>query len=187
MSQLKRHFILNKEIRTESVEEIIKGIIDVNKYDGLHEIGRTDYHRAPIEIVVDTVGGSCYTGFSLMAVMDTSITPVHTYCYGGKAMSMGIPIFSAGHKRFAHPLTTFMYHQVSGGTGGKLGDMEISVEEAKRINQVCIDWILETSNIPKAKLLDSVEKKYDWFFTAQEAFDYGLVDVLLPLRNRNKK
>lgn len=173
-----RYFLLDKEVGQEIVGNIIKGIIEINKIDDENEENIVGYERKPIKLYIDTIGGSIYSGLSLIGAMDTSVTPIHTYCYG-KAFSMGVPIFVAGHKRFAHRLATFMYHQVATGTMGKISDIETDVEECKRLQKIIDDFLLENSDIPKSKLEDSFHKKYDWYFDANQAKRYKMVDEIL--------
>jgi ATP-dependent Clp protease, protease subunit len=91
-----RSIILSNDIDNESVEEVIQFILDANEYDDEQDSVSKDFERKPIKLVVNSFGGVIYDGFALIGVIKTSRTPIHTYCYG-YAMSMGLPIFAAGH------------------------------------------------------------------------------------------
>ncbi len=94
-------------------------------------------------------------------------------------MSCGFLILISGHKRFAHKMSTPLYHQVSSGAFGKVQDMEEKVEEAKRLQKQIEEYTMERTNIEKKKLKKVLENKIDWFMTAQEAKDLGVIDVIL--------
>jgi ATP-dependent protease ClpP protease subunit len=108
----------------------------------------------------------------------TSKTPVHGVC-SGYAMSMGLAIYAACHKRIAYPYTNFMYHEVSGGAIGRNSEMERATTEGKRIQKMYDNIITSKTKIDQKKL-DSVKKKsLDWFFDAEEALQLGLVDEII--------
>jgi len=174
----KRDFFLNQDVEASSIKDIILGIIEINKIDDEASSNAIKYERKPIKITVDSFGGEIYSGMALVNLIDVSKTPVHTYCYG-KAMSMGLAIFIVGHKRFAHPLCTFMHHQLSGGARGTLMEMVESIEEKKRLNEMLEDLIVSKSFIKKPKLEQLKSTKTDWFFTGQEAIKLGVADELI--------
>lgn len=177
----KRDFILNDSVTNLSVKDIMMGILEINRQDAEKEEKDADYVRKPITLVVNTYGGSVYDGFGLVAVIDASETPVHTYLYG-KAMSMGLIIFASGHRRFAHPLGTLMYHGVSTGVQGKIQDIEMSITQTKRLNEAYDNYLLAVSDIPK-EVIDHVKhERTELYLFALEAIEYGLVDEILPSR-----
>lgn len=174
----KREFFLNSNVTADSIKDIILGIYEINKFDDEQSENKIKYERKPIKLVIDSFGGDCYSGMALVNSMDTSDTPVHTYCYG-KAMSMGLTIFSAGHKRFAHELATFMQHQLTSGTRDKLTEMIQSVEEWIRLQEMLDDLLVERTNIEKRRLVELREMKKDWYFTGKEAIRLGVADELI--------
>jgi ATP-dependent Clp protease protease subunit len=100
-----REFLLNKNVSSDSVEAIVKGIFEINRYDDKQEEIDSAYVRRPIKITVDSFGGSIYCGLLLVNAIENSDTPIHGYCYS-KAMSMGFITFVVCHKRFASPNAT---------------------------------------------------------------------------------
>lgn len=174
----KREFFLNSNVTAESVKDIILGINEANKYDDENSRSRIAYIRQPIKLIIDSFGGEIYSGMALVNTIDTSTTPVHTYCYG-KAMSMGLVLFIVGHKRFTHPLATFMQHQLSGGSSGKFMDMVESLEEKERLNTMLEDLIISMTDIEKADIEKYRSSKTDWFFTGKEAIRLGVADELI--------
>lgn len=179
----KRDFMLNKDVTASSLETIILGIHEANKYDDEKSAEKVNFVRKPIKIIIDSYGGECYSGMALVNTIDTSKTPVHTYCYG-KAMSMGLTLFAAGHKRFAHRLATFMQHQLTGGGRAKLVDLADSLDEKMKLQEMLDDFLVERTEIEKETIMKFRETKTDWYFNGQEAFEYGVVDELLESRVR---
>lgn len=173
-----RVFLLNSNVTAESVENIILGIQAINRKDKKDGKNKVKFKRKPIKVIIDSFGGDCYSGMALVNVINTSKTPVHTYCYG-KAMSMGLTIYSVGHKRFAHKYASFMQHQMLGGTQGKLIDMTQGIEEWTKLQEMMDNVLVEKTNIKKSKLLKLREKKKDWYFSGEEALKLGLVDKLI--------
>lgn len=174
----KREFLLNKEISAESVESIILGILEVNKFDEEKEKDDSNYKREPIKLIVDSYGGSIYCGNTLISIIDTSKTPVHTYCYG-KAMSQGLMIYASGHKRFAHPLACFMYHDGGSVYKGTTEEIQLSVEQLRKLTKMCDKYLVETTNLTQEKLDEVKNARLNWYFFAEEALEYGVVDELL--------
>lgn len=178
MTNPKRRILFNKEVTEENLKEVIEAIIAVNEFDDNASENKVKYDREPIELVVDSFGGDCYSGMALVNLIETSKTPVHTYCYG-KAMSMGLAIFAVGHKRFAHKKAYFMQHQLSGGAYGKLLDVQERVEHQGKLQKLLDSVLIDNTKITKKQLMKYRKQKLDWFFTGKEAFKLGLVDELL--------
>ncbi len=181
---IERTFLLNDNVSNNTIKDILINIIKINKHDEEEEKRDNNYIRKPINIIISTFGGNIYDGFDLVSVIDTSTTPVHTHCYG-KAMSMGFLIFAIGHKRFAHPLATFMYHNGSQGIHSDYKELEYTVEQGKKMVSVIDKYITELTNITQEQLDYYKDRRQDWYMFADEAYNLGLVDVLLETK-RNK-
>jgi len=110
--------------------------------------------------------------------MEKSVTPIHTLAVGA-AMSCGFMILISGHKRFGYRHSTPLYHQVSTGFWGKVKDMEESLEETKRLQKKIEDITLEKTSISKKRLKEVLKNKIDWFMTAEEALQLGVIDEIL--------
>lgn len=131
-----------------------------------------------IQILLSTYGGNVYDGLSLYDAIKNSKTDVDITCFG-KIMSMGIVILLSAKTRKAYRNTTFMIHELSSGVIGKLADMEESIDEAKRINRVLFDIIEKETKITHTWLKEIYNKKKDWFFTAEEALEIGLITEII--------
>ncbi len=139
--------------------------------------------KKDISLYINSPGGSVT---STMAMYDTiqNIKPdVATICVG-LAASGGAIILAAGAKgkRFALPNAEVMIHQVAGGAEGQASDIEISARHILKMKEN-LNKILSTHT---GKPISQVEKDTDrdYFMTAQEAKDYGLVDEILKPKNK---
>jgi ATP-dependent Clp protease protease subunit len=128
--------------------------------------------------MIDSYGGQVYQIFGLLAIMDESKTPIHTYVTGA-AMSCGFMLLINGHKRFAYKYATPLYHQVSSGAMGKVKDMEEKIEESKRLQGLIETLTLEKTKITAKKLERIYKTKKDWYMTAEEALKLKVVDEIV--------
>ncbi|MEB5480806.1 ATP-dependent Clp protease proteolytic subunit [Shouchella clausii] len=169
-----RNIILNEEIDSGLYEKVVMQIKRFNKEDEGKEIS----DRAPIKIFINSYGGIVYDGFAAVNAIVASKTPIYTYC-DGYAMSMGLAIFVAGHKRYAYPFSNFMYHEISGIAIGKTTEVEHQQMENKRLQAMYDSLLLEKTNITKAKLTRVKKNKLDWFFDSKEALEMGLIHQII--------
>src|SRR3954470_9098818 len=134
-----------------------------------------------IQLYINSPGGLAYGGMAIYDVMQHVRPPVSTICVG-MGMSAAAMILCAGApgKRLALPSAKIMIHQGSAGTRGAPRDMEIHLREVlsttKRMAQIIAH---HTGNS-----LEQVERDIDrdYYMTAQEAKDYGIIDDILPAR-----
>ncbi len=178
----KRDLFFTKQVDQSSIGELTQKIIEINGDDDhlkkVYSIYDLEYKPEPIKIYIDSYGGGVYQCFGLLSVIERSKTPVHTIVTGC-AMSCGFLLLISGHKRFAHKMSTPLYHQVSTGFWGKVQDMEEKLEEAKRLQEQIEEYTREKTKIGKKKLKQILENKIDWYMTSDEALDLGVVDEIL--------
>ena len=177
------------EIKSSTVEAAIKEIAKINASDFDYTEkcrqwaveNRQDLAPvvlSPIRFYLSTGGGTCYDGMALHDVVEASLTPVEVVCTG-KIMSMGIVVALGAKVRKAYRNTTFMIHQVQGISIGSLREMEDSVAEASRINDILFRIIKEKTKITDTQLNDVVQNRKDWFLTADEALELGIVTEII--------
>lgn len=131
--------------------------------------------RKPIKIYIDSPGGDLIETFTMIDSITMSKTPVWTICTGA-AYSGGFFTFIAGHKRFAYPLASFLYHEGATGTSGDAGKFRnFAAFYEKQLKQLK-NVVLKHTTIDE----DTYEKhiKDDWWFTAEEALEYGICDEI---------
>ena len=139
-----------------------------------------------ISLYVNTPGGSVTAGMAIYDTMQFLKCDVATYCVG-QAASMGAVLLAAGAhgKRFALPNARIMLHQPWGGVQGQASDISIQAREILRLR----DQLNEILAYHTGKPLDVIVKDSDrdFFMSAQEAKDYGVVDVVLVGRKEASK
>ena len=94
-------------------------------------------------------------------------------------MSMGIVVTLGSKVRKAYRNTTFMIHQVQGMSSGTLRDMEDTVAKVSRINDILFRIIKEKTKITDVQLNDVIQNRKDWFLTAEEALELGIVTEII--------
>ena len=134
-----------------------------------------------IALYVNSPGGSVYAGLAIYDTIQFIKPDVSTICIG-VAMSMGALLLAGGAKgkRYVLPNSKVLIHQVSGGFQGPASDIEIHAREALNLRKR-LDEILAKHS---GQELEKVEKdtERDYFMTAQEALDYGIVDKIIEHR-----
>jgi ATP-dependent Clp protease protease subunit len=171
----KRKLLLNGEVETNITKELIQSIININAEDDALEKFNKNYVRVPIELYINSPGGNVYEGFALIDVIRNSKTPVYTIALGS-AMSMGMLIYSVGHKRYVGEYSTLMFHDVSSAIADKLEGIEERVKELKRIQAMICTVVVNNSSVPIDKLAHKLNKREDWYISPQEAIDLKLAD-----------
>lgn len=177
-----RDLFFIKQVDQASIGDLTQKIIEINKDDDhlkkLYSVYGLDYTPDPIKVYIDSYGGAVYQCFGLLSVIERSQTPIHTIVTGC-AMSAGFMILICGHKRFAHKLSTPLYHQVSSGAFGTAKEMEEKMEEVKRLQGQLESIVKDKTKISKKKLREIFDNKVDWYMTSEEASELGVVDEIL--------
>lgn len=177
------------EIKSSSVESAIKEIVKINLTDQVYiqqctqwavdnNLSPMPVTLSPIQFYLSTYGGGCYDGLSLYDVIETSDTPIEVVCTG-KIMSMGIIVALGARVRKGYRNTTFMIHQVSGFSFGTLKDMEETVAEVSRVNNMLFQVIKAKTKITEEQLNDVIRNKKDWFISAEEALELGILTEII--------
>ncbi|KIJ40111.1 hypothetical protein M422DRAFT_32379 [Sphaerobolus stellatus SS14] len=142
----------------------------------------------PIHLYINSPGGSVTAGLAIYDTIQYVSSPIHTYCVG-QACSMGSLLLSAGApgKRHALPNSSIMIHQPSGGASGQASDIAIHAKEILRVRESLTRIYTrhcsgEGENEEDAMKRFNTALERDYFLTAQEAMDFGLVDSILERR-----
>jgi len=131
-----------------------------------------------IQIYFNTPGGSVYAGLGIYDTIQYISSDVATICTG-IAASMGAVLLCAGAKgkRSALKHSRIMIHQPMGGTEGQVSDIEITTREIIKLRNELYDIIARHSGNPFKKVEKDSDR--DYWMTAQEAKDYGMIDEIL--------
>jgi ATP-dependent Clp protease protease subunit len=131
-----------------------------------------------IFLYINSPGGSVTAG---LAIYDTIqyVKPDVVTCCVGQAASMGAVLLTAGAKgkRYSLPNARIMIHQPWGGAQGTASDISIQAEEILRMKHALNQILVTHTNQPMEKIVKDTDR--DFFMSAQEAKDYGLVDGVL--------
>lgn len=134
-----------------------------------------------VQIYINSPGGSVSAGLGIYDTMQLVSCDVATICTG-MAASMGAVLLTAGAagKRSALPHSRVMIHQPLGGVQGQASDIEITAREIKRVKQDLYQILSEHSG----KSIKQIEKDADrdYWLSAEEARQYGLIDTVLTKR-----
>lgn len=137
--------------------------------------------KKDIHLYINSPGGSVYAGLAIYDTMQLIKPEVSTICVG-MAMSMGAFLLAAGAKgkRSALPNSRVMIHQPSSGFQGTAADIEISARETLRIREH-LDQLLANNTGQSIERINK-DTERDFYMSAQEAMEYGVVDNVTERR-----
>jgi ATP-dependent Clp protease protease subunit len=138
-----------------------------------------DDPESDIKLYINSPGGSVTSGLAIYDTMQYVKPDVSTICIGMGA-SMGAFLLAAGAKgkRFALPNSEIMIHQPStGGVGGQASDVKIRADHIIRIKNKLNQILAEQTGQPLEKVEKDTDR--DFFMTAAEALEYGLIDHVM--------
>jgi ATP-dependent Clp protease protease subunit len=134
-----------------------------------------------ISIYINSPGGSVYAGLAIYDTMQYIKCEVQTICVG-IAMSMGALLLAGGTKgkRMALPNSKILIHQVSAGFQGQATDIEIQARETLGLKRLLEEIIAKHTEQELEKVSKDMER--DYFMTADEAKQYGIIDNVVAHR-----
>lgn len=142
----------------------------------------SDDNSKPIYLYINSPGGSVTAGMAIYDTIQHIKSEVVTICVG-LAASMGAFLLAAGApgKRTALPHARIMIHQPLGGTRGQATDIEIEAKEVIRVKQTLNEMLAKHTGKPLEQIERDTDR--DYFMSAQEAADYGLIDRVIEERS----
>jgi len=140
--------------------------------------------HSDIQLYINTPGGSVSAGMGIYDTMQLVNCDVATICTG-MAASMGAVLLTAGAaaKRSALPHSRVMIHQPLGGVQGQASDIEITAREIARIKHELYEILSSHSGKPIADIERDADR--DYWLSAEQAREYGLIDKVLTKRENN--
>lgn len=143
----------------------------------------SDDQSKPIYLYINSPGGSVTAGMAIYDTMQHIKSEVITICVG-LAASMGAFLLTAGSKgkRLALPHARIMIHQPLGGSRGQATDIDIEAREILRIRKQLNEIMAERTGQPLEKIEKDTDR--DYFMSAQEAKEYGLIDQVIDTVNQ---
>lgn len=163
-----RIIFLGTEIYDQVANSIVAQLLHLEREDPERDIS----------IYINSPGGEVHAGLAIMDAMALNRCDVATYCVGVCA-SMATVLLSAGTpgKRYAMPNSTIHMHQVLGGASGQASDIEIEAREAIRLNDLLRGILAKNTGQSDDRIRQDADRNF--YLTAQQAVEYGLVDEIL--------
>ena len=166
---------LQGEIHTGNANELVMKLLYL----------QSENKKKPINFYLNSPGGDVVATMAIYDVMQIMSCPVATFCVGQAAS--GAAVLLAGGtkgKRFCLPHSRVMIHQPHGGVSGQVSDIEIQAEEILR-NRTVLNVIL-ASHTGKSVEQIAKDTDRDFFLTAEQAQEYGLVDEITIINGTAK-
>jgi ATP-dependent Clp protease protease subunit len=134
--------------------------------------------KKDIKLYINSPGGSVTAGLAIYDTMQFVKCPVSTICIG-LAASMGAVILACGTKgkRFALPNAEIMLHQVASGVEGQASEIEIAAKQIIKIKGKINEILASHTGQPKEVIEKDTDR--DFYMTASEAQQYGLIDEVI--------
>lgn len=170
-----RILYLSKDIDSDSISDICKKILDINHTDRVGLDKYRNYAMRPIELHVQSFGGSIYDMWSLIDVIESSNTPIITFC-NGYCMSAAALIFLAGHYRVMYKHSAIMFHQLSSMTFGKMNDLIIEQTQTENLHKDMIKYIKKKTNLKKKFYKKYDENKENIYMDSKKCLKFGVCD-----------
>ncbi|MBU0928728.1 MAG: ATP-dependent Clp endopeptidase proteolytic subunit ClpP [Spirochaetes bacterium] len=134
-----------------------------------------------IDLYINSPGGAVTAGLAIYDTMQIVQPDVKTICVG-QASSMGALLLAGGAagKRMALPSSRILIHQPWGGVQGQASDISIQAREIIRMKRMTVEYFSQHTGKSIERVSQDMER--DFFMSAQEAVEYGLVDSILERR-----
>lgn len=162
-----RQIFFGNEFNSETCNIVVAELLYLNSLDD-----------RDINVMINSGGGDVISGLAVLDTMNYIKANVSTTCVG-MAASMGAVLLASGEKgkRYILPHSRVMLHQPSSSMGGKLSDLEISLEQTRRC-KIDLYNILSKQLDKPFEEIEQICKSDNWFI-GQEAVDLGIVDKIL--------
>ena len=134
-----------------------------------------------ISIYINSPGGAVTAGLAIYDTMKYVKCDIQTICMG-QAASMAAILLAGGTKgkRYALPSSRVMIHQPRGGVEGQESDISILAKEIIRLKKLSIEYLANDTGKKTDKVAEDIER--DYFMSAQEAMEYGVIDHVMTSR-----
>ncbi len=137
--------------------------------------------ETPVYLYINSPGGHVTSGLAIYDTMQYVRPEVSTICIG-QAVSMAAVLLASGAagRRYALPHSRVMIHQVLGGVQGQASDIEIHAREIVRVREQLNSILEKHTGQTLARIASDTER--DYFMTAGDSIDYGIVDAIITER-----
>jgi len=137
--------------------------------------------RTDVSMYINSPGGSIDAGLGIYDTMQHVKPDIVTYCVG-LAASMGTLLLAGGTagKRYALPNARIMIHQAAGQAGGRAADVKVYADELQRLRRITDEILAKHTGKSVAQIEKDTER--DYFMSAAEAKEYGIIDEIMTPR-----
>ena len=170
-----RIIFVDGEINDMSADAIVAQLLFLDSQDPEKDIC----------LYINSPGGSVTAGLAIYDTMQQIRSDIQTFCLG-QAASMAAILLAGGTKgkRSALPSSRVLIHQPWGGAQGQAVDIGIQAREIIRLKKLTIEYFAYHTGKTEEQIARDMER--DFFMSAQEAFDYGIVDQVMKRRDHAK-
>lgn len=139
-----------------------------------------------ISLYINSPGGSVTAGLAIYDTIQSIKCDTQTICLG-QAASMAAILLASGTagKRYALPSSRVMIHQPWGGVQGQASDISIQARELLRLKKLTVEYFSRHTGKDEAAVAQDMER--DFYMSASEALEYGIVDKIMPRRENAAK
>lgn len=163
-----RIVFLQGEIYTGNANEVVMKLLYL----------QSENRRKDIHFYINSPGGDVIATLAILDTIKILSCPVSTYCVGQAASGAAVLLAGgAKGKRFCLPHSRVMIHQPAGGVSGQVSDIEIQANEILRYRTLLNEILAESCGKTPEQIARDSDR--DFFLTAAQAKDYGLVDEIL--------
>lgn len=180
-----RIIYLSSDVSNSSISDVSEKILSYNEQDRKGMDTYKKYVIKPIHLYIQSFGGSVYDMWALIDIIESSETPIITYC-AGYCMSAAADIFLAGHYRYMYKHAYIMIHQMSVMNFGKYNDTQVDQKQYELMHKRSIKFLKKRTQLPK-KFYNRYDKlKEDVYLSSKECLKYGICDKIIePSDMRN--
>lgn len=170
-----RIVFLQGEIHTANANELVMKLLYL----------QSENKKKPINFYLNSPGGDVIATLAIYDVMQIMSCPVATFCVGQAASGAAVLLAGGSKgKRFCLPNSRVMIHQPHGGVGGQVSDIEIQADEILRNRTVLNEILAKHTGKSVEQIAEDTDR--DFFLTATEATEYGIVDEI-TIRKDNQE
>jgi ATP-dependent Clp protease protease subunit len=177
-----RVLYLSGDIADSNTSDIAKQILKINEIDKYGVETYRQYRVMPIQLHVQSFGGSVYDMWALIDIIEQSTTPIITICEG-YCMSAAALIFMAGHARYMGKHSTLMLHQMWTLNAGKINDIGIEIKNTTNLHKHMIKFIKKHTKLGKKFFKHFDKDKEDVYLSAKKCLKYGICDEITESSN----
>jgi len=165
---INRRIVLYGEIDENSISILTMGLVLLESEDKTKKI----------DIMISSFGGEIYEMLSAYDVIRNMSCEIHSIAIG-KIMSAAPLILAAADKARCYPSTRFMIHEGSYSIEDRMENLKITMKEYKKLERLWADRMSERTKITSKKWLNICQKGIDYYFGAEKALEYGIVDEII--------